>query len=90
MSDSEYSVPMLVSLVKLSLYLGEQFNIDVTGTGLFKNPEVTKLEPWYALIAHKELTPLKPHDPDINMNVFRKILEKVKEQNPGLVQSIYK
>lgn len=90
MSDGKYSVPMLVSLVQLTLYLGEEYNIDVTGKGMFKNPDVTALERWPTVVAHKELTPLKPDDPKINMNVFRKILQKVKEQNPGLVDAIKK
>lgn len=81
---------MLVSLVQLTLYLGEEYGIDVTGKGMFKNPDVTALEEWPTVVAHKELTPTKPHDPDINMNVFRKILEKVKQQNPGLVDAIKK
>lgn len=90
MSDSKYSIPMLVSLVQLTLYLGEEYGIDVTGKGMFKNPNVTALEEWPTVVAHKELTPTKPDDPEINMNVFRKILQKVKQQNPGLVDAIKK
>ncbi len=90
MSDSTYSVPMLVSLVQLTLYLGEEYGIDVTGTDMFKNSDVTALEQWPTVVAHKELTPLKPDDPEINMNVFRAILKKVKIQNPGLVDALKK
>jgi hypothetical protein len=54
----------------------------VTGKGMFKNPNVTALEEGPTVVAHKELTPLKPDDPEINMNVFRAILKKVKTQNP--------
>lgn len=90
MSDGKYSIPMLVSLVELTLYLGEQYDIDVTSEGMFKNPDVTALEEAPSVVAHKELTPLKPDDPEINMNLFRAILKKVKEQNPGLVNAIKK
>ena len=45
---------MLVSLVQLTLYLGEEYNIDVTGKGMFKNPDVTALEEWPTVVAHKE------------------------------------
>lgn len=82
MSSGKYSIPMLVSLVELTLYLGKEYGIDVTGKGMFKNPNVTALEEGPTVVAHKELTPLKPDDPEINMNVFRAILKKVKTQNP--------
>lgn len=90
MSSGKYSVPMLVSLVKLTLYLGEEYGIDVTGKGMFRNANVTALEEWPTVVAHKELTPLKPDDPEINMNVFRKILEKVQKENPHLIDSMKK
>ena len=44
MSSGKYSVPMLVSLVKLTLYLGQEYGIDVTGKGMFRNADVTALE----------------------------------------------
>lgn len=90
MSSGKYSIPMLVSLVELTLYLGKEYGIDVTGKGMFKNPNVTALEEGPTVVAHKELTPLKPDDPEINMNVFRAILKKVKTQNPWLVDALKK
>lgn len=87
MSDAEYTIPMLVSLVELTNYLAEQYDIDISRKDMFKNRDLTGLEQTYPVLAHKELTPAKPVDPMISMDMFRTILVKV-QQSPRFVNSI--
>jgi len=79
-SDSEYPWPMLVSLVKLIVFLADEYDIDITQNWQFKNRNLTGLEDSPAVVAHKELTSRKPYDPMIDMNIFRAILKKVQEK----------
>lgn len=79
-SDWEYPGPMLVSLVKLIVFLANEYNIDITQNWQFKNRNLTGLENSPAVVAHKELTSRKPYDPMIDMNIFRAILKKAQEK----------
>jgi hypothetical protein len=81
MSDSYYSPEMLQSLQDLIIYLWKEYNLDLTKKITVRNLDLTWWEQGWALIAHKELDPRKPTDPEIDMNQFRiQIAEKINLQ----------
>lgn len=83
MSDGYYSPEMLKSLQKLVIYLGKEYNLDLTQKTTVRNSNLTWREQWWVIIAHKELDYRKPKDPEIDMNDFRKevIATKLKLNN---------
>lgn len=72
MSDGDYTEEMLKSLKDLVIYLGKEYNLDLTKKTLVRNWDLTWYEIWRNLVAHKELDSSKPKDPEIDMNNFRK------------------
>ncbi len=81
MSDWYYSDEMLESLQKLVIYLWKEYNLDLTQKTQVRNMDLTWWEKGWALVAHKELDPRKPKDPEIIMDVFREqIIAKIKLQ----------
>ncbi len=73
MSDKFYSRAMLLSLIDLILFLGEEYNIDIGAISEFKNADLSGTEPMPTVIGHKELDKGKPLDPMIPMDMFRRI-----------------
>lgn len=81
MSDGYYSDEMLESLQKLVIYLWKEYNLDLTGETTVRNNDLTWWWKGWAVVAHKELDPRKPKDPEIIMDAFRnQIIEKIKQQ----------
>ena len=79
MSDRFYSREMLLSMIDLIIFLGEEYHIDVSAIEEFKNADLSGTEQAPTLIAHKELDPGKPLDPMIPMDFFRRIVTMVKD-----------
>jgi len=75
MSDRFYSRAMLISLIDLIIFLGEEYNIDIGGMGEFKNADLSGTEYAPAIIGHKEIDKGKPLDPMIPMDIFRKVID---------------
>ncbi len=82
MSDGLYSREMLLSLIDTIIFLGREYNIDVWAIDTFKNADLSGTEESPALIAHKEIDPGKPLDPMIPMDMFRRIVNTVKNMGP--------
>lgn len=74
MSDGYYSAEMLASLRQLSLYLAKEYWLDLSKNQNVRNQNLSWVESGSVLIAHKEIEPGKPIDPDIDMTLFRQSL----------------
>lgn len=77
MSDGRYSSKMLVWLLELIVFLWQEYHIDPSGTGIFKNADLSGTETRNTLLAHKEIDKGKPIDPDLPMDVVRKFIGKL-------------
>jgi len=88
MSDKYYSSKMLLSLIDLIIFLGKEYQIDVGWQSVLKNADLSGTEIGNNLIAHKEIDKGKPIDPAIPMDIFRKIVNKVKNLWP-LTNKVY-
>ncbi len=71
MSDGYYSPEMLASLEKLTAYLWEEYGLNLTQTQYTRAPDMSGVQLWNVVLAHKELDRKKPVDPDIDMDDFR-------------------
>lgn len=78
MSDKYYSSKMLLSLIDLVVFIGKEYQIDIGGQDTLKNADLSGTEVGNNLIAHKEIDKGKPLDPAIPMDMFRRIINKVK------------
>ncbi len=88
MSDKYYSSKMLLSLIDLVVFLGKEYQIDVGWQATLKNADLSGTEVGNNLIAHKEVDKGKPLDPAIPMDIFRRIINKVKNLWP-LTDKVY-
>jgi hypothetical protein len=88
MSDKYYSSKMLLSLIDLIVFLGKEYQIDVWWQATLKNADLSGTEVGNNLIAHKEIDKGKPIDPAIPMDIFRRIVNKVKNLWP-LTNKVY-
>lgn len=88
MSDKYYSSNMLLSLIDLIVFLWKEYQIDVGWQAILKNADLSGTELGNNLIAHKEIDKGKPLDPAIPMDVFRRIVNKVKNLWP-LTNKVY-
>jgi len=82
MSDKYYSSKMLLSLIDLVVFIWKEYQIDVGWQAMLKNADLSWTELGNRLIAHKEVDKGKPIDPAIPMDVFRRIVNKVKNLWP--------
>lgn len=88
MSDKYYSSKMLLSLIDLIIFLGKEYQIDVGWQSILKNADLSGTELGNNLIAHKEIDKGKPLDPAIPMDIFRRIVNKIKNLWP-LTNKVY-
>jgi len=88
MSDKYYSRAMLLSLIDTIVFLGKEFQIDVWWQSMLKKADLSGTEIGNNLIAHKEIDKWKPIDPAIPMDIFRRIVNKVKNLWP-LTDKVY-
>jgi len=88
MSDKYYSSKMLLSLIDLIVFLGKEYQIDVGWQSVLKNADLSGTELGNNMIAHKEVDKGKPLDPAIPMDIFRRIVNKVKNLWP-LTNKVY-
>lgn len=88
MSDKYYSSKMLLSLIDLIIFLWKEYQIDVGWQSVLKNADLSGTEVGNNLIAHKEIDKGKPIDPAIPMDIFRRIVNKVKNLWP-LTNKVY-
>lgn len=88
MSDAYYSRQMILSLIDLIVFLWKEYQIDVWWQDLLKNADLSGTEMADVLIAHKEIDKGKPLDPAIPMNLFRRIVNRVKNLWP-LTDKVY-
>lgn len=86
MSDWYYSDAMLESLKKLVVYLGEEYDLDLTQETKVRSRDLTGWTTDWAVLAHKELDPRKPVDPEIIMDIFRQQVAKVVQERAQLSQ----
>lgn len=81
MSDGYYSDEMLESLQKLVIYLWKEYDLDLTWKTTVRSDDLTWWTQGWAVVAHKELDPRKPKDPEIIMDAFRdQIIKKLQSQ----------
>jgi hypothetical protein len=88
MSDGFYSRAMLLSLIDTIVLIWQEYNIDVWAIGTFKNSDLSGTTQAPTLIAHKEIDMGKPLDPVIPMDLFRRIVNRVKNIWP-LTDKVY-
>ncbi|MBW7954976.1 N-acetylmuramoyl-L-alanine amidase [Candidatus Gracilibacteria bacterium] len=81
MSDGYYSDKMLESLKKLTIYLGKEYDLDLTKKTTTRNNDLTGYGSGWAIVAHKELDSRKPLDPEINMDLFRSEIASIVLKN---------
>jgi hypothetical protein len=70
----------------LSVYLAGEYGLDISKYQNVRNEDLTWVELWAVVVAHKELEEKKPLDPKIDMEVFREGLRNYVQLEKFLVE----